>query len=64
MKEFTVEVTRKVTTIETANISVKADNATEAKGVAKYRAERDNYEWTPGEDKIKVVSATIIIDKA
>lgn len=59
-KKFTFEVTRKVTTVETTNISVEANNATEGKGIVKYKAENDIYEWTQGKDEAEVISAKIV----
>lgn len=59
-KEFTVQVIRKVTKIETARIKVESDNKTMARGAAEYKAKIEPAEWTAGDDEITVISSKVI----
>lgn len=59
-KEFTVQVIRKVTKIETARIEVESPNKTMARGAAQYAAVNEPAEWTAGDDEITVISSKVV----
>lgn len=62
-KKFKVEVVIQMSSWEVATIEVEANNASEAKGIAKYRAERDrtSFKWEGIEPKLdKIIRSKVI----